>query len=90
MTESATCTICHFTMVKEAADEDAYADSGPSRESCHGAGSDHKPVHSEKENDHDTRMAEGLGMIRAHMKFDIAQNCNGCHAMARKILKKLR
>ena len=85
MTESATCTVCHFTMVKEAADEDAWADSGPSCESCHGAGSDHKPIHSESENDYDTRMAEAesKGMIRPNMKFDIAQNCNGCHAMAR-------
>ena len=86
MTESTTCTICHFTNVQDAPDEDAYADSGPSCESCHGAGSEFRDIHSEQDDDFDTRMAksESLGMTRPHMKFDIAMNCNGCHAMARE------
>lgn len=85
MTESPVCTTCHFTMVQEAADEEPYADSGPSCESCHGAGSEFKDVHSDQDVDYDQRMAkaESLGMIRPTMKFDIAQNCNGCHAMER-------
>ena len=85
MTESATCTVCHFTLIKEEPDEEAYVDSGPSCESCHGAASGFRDIHSEKEDDYDTRMAEseGLGMIRPHMKLAIANNCNGCHAMAR-------
>lgn len=85
MTESPVCTTCHFTMVQEAADEEPYADSGPSCESCHGAGSKFKDVHSDQDVEYDQRMAkaESLGMIRPTMKFDIAQNCNGCHAMER-------
>ena len=85
MSESTTCTICHFTMVKEEADEEAWVESGPSCESCHGAASGFRDIHSEKEDDYDTRMAEAesLGMIRPHMKLAIATNCNGCHAMAR-------
>ena len=85
MTESPVCTNCHFTMVQEAADEDPYADSGPSCESCHGAGSEFKDIHSDQDVAYDGRMAnaEKLGMIRPTMKFDIAQNCNDCHAMAR-------
>lgn len=85
MTESAVCTNCHFTMTQESADEEPFADSGPSCESCHGAGSEFKDVHSDQDVDYDQRMAkaESLGMIRPNMKFDIASNCNGCHAMAR-------
>lgn len=85
MTESSTCTNCHFSMIQDGPGEDAYADSGPSCESCHGAGSEFKDVHSDQDADYDTRMAEAeaLGMTRPHMKFAIAKNCNGCHAMAR-------
>lgn len=85
MSDSETCTTCHFTLVQEEEGETPWVDSGPSCESCHGAGSAHQPVHSEKERDYDERMAEAesLGMIRPHMKFAIAENCNGCHAMAR-------
>ena len=85
MTESVVCTNCHFTMIQETADEEPFADSGPSCESCHGAGSEFRDIHSDQDVDYDTRMAnaEAVGMIRPTMKFAIAQNCNGCHAMAR-------
>jgi len=85
MTESAVCTNCHFTMIQETADEEPFADSGPSCESCHGAGSEFRDIHSDQDVDYDTRMAnaEAAGMIRPNMKFEIAQNCNDCHAMAR-------
>lgn len=86
MTESPTCSTCHFTMVQEEAGDTPWVDSGPSCESCHGAGSEHQEVHSEKERDLEERMAEAeqLGMVRPHMKYAIAENCNGCHAMARE------
>ena len=85
MTESTTCTNCHFSMIQDDEGEDPYADSGPSCESCHGAGSEFKDIHSDQDADYETRMAESesLGMTRPHMKFAIAKNCNGCHAMAR-------
>ncbi len=85
MTESPVCTNCHFTMIKETADEEAFADSGPSCESCHGSGSAFRDIHSDQDVDYDQRMAkaESHGMIRPNMKFEIASNCNGCHAMAR-------
>lgn len=84
MTESPVCTNCHFTMIKEEADEEAFADSGPSCESCHGPGSEFREIHSDQDVDYDQRMAnaEAAGMIRPNMKFEIATNCNGCHAMA--------
>lgn len=85
MTESPVCTNCHFTMIQESIDEEPFADSGPSCESCHGKGSGFLDAHNNQDVDYHQRMtkSESLGMIRPTMKFEIASNCNGCHAMAR-------
>ncbi len=45
MTKTAACTMCHFTMVET--DGKTKAVAGPSCESCHGASSIWKPIHSD-------------------------------------------
>ena len=95
MEESALCTTCHFTVAKEAADDDGEIVSGPSCESCHGGSSDWVKVHNDfggpaakaetETADHKAERhanAAANGMIWSHDKFGIASNCMSCHGLA--------
>jgi cytochrome c553 len=68
---------CHFTVI------DGKAALGVSCESCHGAASDWKDVHNNKDAipDKAKRMeaAREKGMIHPAMKQALMQNCFGCH-----------
>lgn len=89
---SATCALCHFTMVATGGGKPA-AKSGPSCENCHGAASSWIKVHAEygkgatKETEsQEHRLERRLASARAGMRsprelFDIASSCAQCHGM---------
>jgi mono/diheme cytochrome c family protein len=76
-TDEPVCMNCHFTVV------DSKATLGVSCESCHGAASDWKDVHNNKDAmpDKAARMeaSRQKGMIHPAMKQALMQNCFGCH-----------
>lgn len=93
MKTSATCTLCHFTMVSSGGGK-PLAKAGPSCESCHGAASEWIKVHAdfgkgvtkEKESEQH-RLERRLAANKAGMRsprelFDIASSCAQCHGMA--------
>lgn len=97
MKTSATCTICHFTMVASGGGKPA-AKSGPSCESCHGAASGWLKVHGDygkgATKDTETKahalerqmQSELAGMRAPRNLFDIASSCAECHGMAHPAL----
>jgi Cytochrome c554 and c-prime len=84
MRRNAVCTTCHYTMVSASPGAAPTAGTGTSCEGCHGPSSDWMPIHNAN-----TPKAERVektvaaGMIRPEMLYDIAQNCLGCHELAR-------
>src|SRR5580692_10248577 len=76
-TDEPVCMNCHFTVV------DSKPTLGVSCESCHGAASDWKDLHNNRDKipDKNPRMeaARAKGMIGPGMKQDLVQNCFGCH-----------
>ena len=90
------CTTCHFTMVQANASAKPAATTGTSCESCHGPSSDWMPLHNDyggasakRETETPAHKAERIkkavdaGMIRPERLYDIANNCLGCHELAR-------
>lgn len=98
MKTSATCTLCHFTMVPSGGGKPA-AKSGPSCESCHGAASGWVKVHGDygkgvtKETESkahalERQMKSELAGMRAPRNlFEIASSCAECHGMAHPALE---
>jgi len=100
MKANQTCTLCHYTMIPDAAPDAApVARSGPSCESCHGASSDWLSIHSDyggpsftkdgETPDHKTKRfadAGAAGWLHAGMKYDIASKCMSCHGLANSAL----
>jgi len=99
MRRSEVCTLCHYTMVQEGPDDEPRAEAGPSCESCHGAASEWIEIHNDyggkdvkREQETPEHKAERIaaasaaGMIWPHEKFQVAQNCNECHGLARAAL----
>jgi hypothetical protein len=93
---SKVCVTCHYTTAQ--ADASAKPDqvAGPSCESCHGAASAWIKIHNDyggpgvkqadEKPDHKTKRiadAKAAGMVRPEMKFDVASNCYGCHALGK-------
>lgn len=80
---SEVCTKCHYTMAQKRAGSRAKALTGPSCESCHGPSSEYIELHSVKKVPKPERLKKTtkVGMIWSHMLYDIADNCNGCHAL---------
>jgi hypothetical protein len=96
---SPVCSTCHYTTAQKDAAAKPDQVSGPSCESCHGAGSDYIKVHNDyggpgvkkeaETADHKAkRLADAVkaGMRLPEMKFDIASACFSCHALGRKEL----
>ena len=96
MKKGKVCATCHFTKFKKSADKPAKAKAGPSCESCHGASSEYREIHSDfggknaKKADESPehkkkRYADATksGMIWSFMHYDIAMNCMSCHGLAR-------
>lgn len=77
------CTKCHYTMAQKKAGSRAKALTGPSCESCHGPSSEYIEEHAIKKVPKAERLKTTTkeGMIWSHMLYEIADNCNGCHAM---------
>ena len=76
-TDEPICANCHFTVI------DSKPTLGVSCESCHGAASDWKELHNNKDSipDKAKRMeaSRQKGMIHPGMKQALMQNCFGCH-----------
>ena len=93
MKTSATCTLCHFTMVSSGGGK-AVAKAGPSCEGCHGAAAGWVKIHgdygkgfapeTEPAAHRDERRAKSVaaGMHAAQDLYDIASNCAVCHGLA--------
>ncbi len=77
MRKNKICIACHYTEIN------GKPKAGPSCESCHGASSEWVDLHNDKKTPRDQRLAasQAAGMIHSAMIFEIAENCNGCHAM---------
>jgi hypothetical protein len=71
------CVACHYTEIG------GKPKAGPSCESCHGASSEWMDIHNNTKTPKDERLAasQAAGMIHSAMLYEIAENCNGCHAM---------
>ena len=95
MKANETCTLCHYTMVRESADAKAVAKSGTSCESCHGASSGWLSIHNDyggpsinkgtETPEHKAKRiadAEAAGWIHSGNKYAIASNCMNCHGLA--------
>lgn len=96
MRRNEACTACHFTMTKASASEQARASTGSSCESCHGPSADWLDVHNDyggkdvkREAETPAHKAERIkksreaGMIWPSMLLEVANNCLGCHGLAR-------
>ncbi len=83
MRKNALCQQCHYTMIDKRGR--ARADSGPSCESCHGNATSWIEVHNNEKRPKPERRQEtvAMGMIWPDMKYDIAENCFGCHGMSK-------
>ncbi len=83
MRKNALCQQCHFTMIDKRGR--ARADAGPSCESCHGNATDWLELHSNEKRPKPERRHEtvAMGMIWPDMKYDIAENCFGCHGLSK-------
>ena len=83
MRKNALCQRCHFTMIDKRGRE--RADAGPSCESCHGNATGWIETHSDEKRPKPERRQEtvAMGMIWPDMKYDIAENCFGCHGLSK-------
>ena len=83
MRKNALCQQCHFTMIDKRGR--ARANAGPSCESCHGNATTWIEIHNNEKRPKTERRQEtaALGMIWPDMKYDIAENCFGCHGMSK-------
>jgi len=79
MRKNKICVACHYTEIA------GKPKAGPSCESCHGAASEWVDIHWDKKKipvkKERLAAAKEQGMIHTTMLFDVADNCNGCHAM---------
>ena len=79
------CQNCHFTLVMDKGE--AAPNYGVSCESCHGAGKEWVPIHSNEEKwperEPRMQMGEEKGMIRPASLYRLAQNCYQCHILAK-------
>lgn len=85
MRRNAVCTTCHYTMVSATPGAAPTAGTGTSCEGCHGPSSDWLAIHNNDKMPKAERVEKTVaaGMIRPEMLYDIAQNCLGCHELAR-------
>lgn len=83
MRDNALCQQCHFTMIDKRGKP--RADAGPSCESCHGNASSWIEVHNNEKRPRAERRGETIpmGMIWSDMKYDIVENCYGCHGLSK-------
>ncbi len=81
--KNALCQQCHYTMIDKRGR--ARADAGPSCESCHGNATSWIEVHNNEKRPKPARRQEtvAMGMIWPDMKYDIAENCFGCHGLSK-------
>jgi cytochrome c554/c'-like protein len=84
MRRNEVCTTCHYTMVSAGPGKPPTAGTGTSCEGCHGASSDWLPLHnSTAPKPERVKKTMEAGMVRPENLYDIAQNCLGCHELAR-------
>jgi Cytochrome c554 and c-prime len=84
MRRNAVCTTCHYTMISATPGAAPTAATGTSCEGCHGPASDWLPLHNATAPKPErVQKTMAAGMIRPEMLYDIAQNCLGCHELAR-------
>ncbi len=83
MRRNALCQQCHFTMIEKRGK--GRADAGPSCESCHGNATQWIEIHNNEKRAKADRRGETIpmGMIWSDMKYDIAENCFGCHGLSK-------
>jgi hypothetical protein len=83
MRKNALCQQCHFTVIDKRGR--ARPDAGPSCESCHGNATNWIEIHNNEKRPKAERRQEtvAMGMIWPDMKYDIAENCFGCHGMSK-------
>ncbi len=83
MRKNALCQQCHYTMIDKRGR--ARPDAGPSCESCHGNANSWIEVHNNEKRPKPERRQEtmAMGMIWPDMKYDIAENCFGCHGLSK-------
>lgn len=83
MRKNALCQQCHYTLIDKRGK--ARADAGPSCESCHGNATEWIEIHNNEKRAKATRRGETIpmGMIWSDMKYDIAENCFGCHGLSK-------
>ena len=83
MRRNGLCQQCHYTLIDKRGR--ARADAGPSCESCHGNATHWIEVHNNEKRPKPERRQESvaMGMIWPDMKYDIAENCFGCHGMSK-------
>ncbi len=83
MRKNALCQQCHFTLIDKRGRP--RPDAGPSCESCHGNATSWIEIHNDEKRPKSERRQEttAMGMIWPDMKYDIAENCFGCHGMSK-------
>jgi len=83
MRKNALCQQCHYTVVDKRGRPKPNA--GPSCESCHGNATSWIEVHNNEKRAKADRRRETvpMGMIWPDMKYDIAENCFGCHGLSK-------
>ncbi len=83
MRKNALCQQCHYTVIDKRGR--AKPDAGPSCESCHGNATSWIEIHNNEKRPKTDRRRETIpmGMIWPDMKYDIAENCFGCHGLSK-------
>lgn len=83
MRNNATCQQCHYTVIDKRGKPRPGA--GPSCESCHGNATNWIEVHNNEKRPKKDRRSETIpmGMIWSDMKYDIVENCFGCHGLSK-------
>ena len=94
--QSKVCVTCHYTTAQKDAAAKPDQVAGPACESCHGPASKWITIHNDfggagvkaadEKPDHKAKRiadAKAAGMVRPESKFDVVENCYGCHALGR-------